>query len=402
MTLFNYTGVDAEGKPVKGVLESENQFTVAHELKAQHIDVLTAEPVAAKSKGINIPFLQRVKMHEKIILANNLATMLRAGLALSRALAILTHQARNPALKRTLEGLNEGIKKGDSFKDSLKKYPKVFSVLFVAMVAAGEESGKLADSLDVVASQMEKSYTLQKKIRGAMMYPSVIVFAMLVIGIFMLVTVVPTLIGVFTDLGVDLPLSTRMIIWVSDFAQNNGFILFLGIVGAIAALAYGLRTKRGKRMRDGLWLRLPLIAPLYKETIAARTTRTLSSLLASGVPIVQALTIVEETMINSYYKEVLQKAQKNVQLGTPMSAVFIEAERLYPIFVGEMIAVGEETGELGHMLFSVAEFYEEEVDQKTKDMSTIIEPVLMLLVGGAVAFFAISMISPMYSLVDNI
>lgn len=404
MAKFAYKATNAEGAVVDGVGQAPDQFALGRELKGQGLNIISATALhEAPSKfNISIPGFGGIKMHDKIIFARNLATMLRAGLALSRALTIMSRQSKNPRLKKTLDGINDSIRTGASLRDALAKYPKVFSSLFVSMVAAGEESGKLADSLDVIASQTEKTYLLQKKIKGALMYPSVIVFAMLVIGTFMLLYIVPTLVGVFEELSVELPLTTRMIIGASEFAQANGLLL-LGVAVVLAFIGrFVFRTKGGKRFLDAFVLRIPLVSPLYKETMSARTARTLSSLLASGVPVVQALQIVEDTVGNSYYKEVLQKARKNIQVGMPISSVFIDADRLYPVFVGEMMAVGEETGELGHMLLNVAEFYEEEVDQKTKDMSTIIEPFLMLMVGAAVGLFAVSMISPMYSLVENL
>ena len=218
----------------------------------------------------------------------------------------------------------------------------------------------------------------------------------------MLIYVVPTLTKTFTELHVELPASTMFIINLSNFAQNHLFISITILVLIFLGIYFGLKTKRGRRMRDWFLLHVPLIAPLVKEVNAARTTRTLASLLAAGVPFVRSLQIVREVVQNSYYQETIEQAEKNIQLGLPISKVFREADNLYPIFVSEMMIVGEETGELGGMLLKVASFYEEEVDQKTKNMSTIVEPFLMVLVGIVVGFFAISMISPMYSLVNVI
>lgn len=341
-------------------------------------------------------------MHEKIIFSRNLATMIDAGLALSRALTIIERQTTNPKLKRTIYEINERVKKGSSLSEALKNYPEVFTTLMISMVQSGEESGNLVESLNVVSEQMEKQYTLNKKIQGAMVYPGVIMTVMAIIGIFMLLYVVPTLTKTFTELGIDLPASTQFIINLSDFVKNNAVVSLI-IIFVVAVLGYFIgKSTAGKRFLDGLLLHFPMISEMVKEINSARTARTLASLVTSGVPFVRALQIVRDVVQNSYYKEVIAKAEKNIQIGLPISKVFGENSDLYPIFVAEMIAVGEETGELGPMLLKVAAFYEEEVDQKTKNLSTIVEPLMMVVVGAIVGFFAISMISPMYSLVDKI
>jgi type IV pilus assembly protein PilC len=270
------------------------------------------------------------------------------------------------------------------------------------MVKAGEESGNLAGSLKVIAIQMDKSYALSRKVKGALIYPAVIFSVMVVIGVLMMVYMVPTLTATFKGLGVDLPLSTRIVIGISDFLRNHFLIVFLAVVAVIVTIAALLKTKAGSRAFDYFILHLPVIGTIVKEVNSARTTRTLSSLLSSGVDVVVALGVTEEVIQNSFYKEVLGKAHENIQKGDPISAVFIEHENLYPIFVGEMMNVGEETGKMADMLLGVAAYYEDEVDQKTKDMSTIIEPVLMVIIGIAVGIFAISMLAPTYSLVDKI
>ncbi len=203
-------------------------------------------------------------------------------------------------------------------------------------------------------------------------------------------------------MNVELPKSTQFIIAISDMFQNNTFALLGGVVFFIGLIFLAFKTSVGRRILDWTLLHAPMVSRLVKETNSARTTRTLSALIISGVPYLTAVEITLGVMQNSYYKEVLKKASKNVELGLPVSKIFEENQNLYPVFVSEMIAVGEETGELGNMLMKVAVYYENEVEQKTKNMSTIVEPFLMIIVGAAVGFFAISMISPMYSLVENI
>jgi type IV pilus assembly protein PilC len=402
---YHFRALDKQGNLAEGTASAIDEFELQKELKAKDLNLLSAYPVSKLSwRYINkqISTFGTVSMHEKIIFSRNLSAMLEAGLSAARALEVIGKQSTNPKLKSIVQSVSEQIKKGTSLSEAMEAFPKTFSQLMISMVQSGEESGNLVQALDVIADQMEKSYTLKKKIRGAMVYPGVIMGAMLIIGVFMMVYIVPTLTKTFMEIGVELPATTQMIINFSDFLQNNLGTSIVGLLGIIFLIYVGLKTPQGGRARDWFFLHIPLISPLVKEINAARTTRTLSSLLSAGVPFVRALQIVGEVMQNSYYKEVIKKAEKNIQIGLPISKIFREAENLYPIFVSEMMLVGEETGELGPMLLKVASFYEEEVDQKTKNMSTIVEPFLMIIVGALVGFFALSMISPMYSLVENI
>lgn len=405
MIKYNYKAVDEGGKIFKGKAEVQSEAELVKGLKNEGKTLLSAEVINEKSAGAmweKISTMGTVTMREKILFARNLASMVDAGLSVSRALAIMQRQTKNPRLRKVLQDIDESVRKGSSLPIALGKFPRVFPPLMISMVQSGEESGNLAEALNVVGEQMDKTYLLMKKVKGAMIYPGVIVVAMIIIGICMLIFVVPTLTKTFTELQIDLPASTRFIIGLSDFVQNSLSLFVLIIVGTIAAIYFGMKTRAGKKGMDWFVLHMPVMAPIVKEINSARTARTLSSLLSAGVPFVRALQIVKEVVSNSYYQKTLDLAEKNIQLGLPISKVFRESEDLYPIFVSEMMVVGEETGELGKMLFKVASFYEEEVDQKTKNMSTVIEPFLMVVVGIVVGFFALSMIAPMYSLADVI
>jgi type IV pilus assembly protein PilC len=354
------------------------------------------------SMNISLSFLKRVKTIEKINFARNLGAMLQAGLALSRALTVLERQSKNAYLVTILHSLTENISKGMTFADSLAKFPKVFSPLFVSMVHAGEQSGTLADSLKVVATQTESAYNLERRIRGALMYPSVIVFAMILIAVLMLIFVIPTLMKTFVEMHVPLPVTTQIVLAVSDTVQHRGIFVLIGLIIVGCAYWRWQKTARGKSLVHALELKIPVVGGLIQEVNTARTARTLSSLMDSGVDIVEAVNITSGVVQNVHYKEVLDKARDAIKKGDTMSKVFSQYDKLYPVFFAEMMSVGEETGKMGEMLLGVAHYYEDDVDQRTKDMSTVIEPFLMLLIGGAVGFFAVSMITPMYSLVNAI
>ncbi len=404
MPLFKYKVLDADGKPRQGTLEAKDKFALYHAIKQEGSTVVAAEEVKPKT-GFDllksVSFFDNVKTHDKILFAKNLSKMLEAGLPVTRGLSIMERQSKG-LFKKILVSLNESIAKGNTLSDSMKAYPKVFSTLFVSMVRAGEESGNLSSALQNVGLQMEKSYQLTKKIRGALMYPAVIFSLMIVIGVLMMVYMVPTLTATFVGLGVKLPLSTRIIIAISDFLKTYFIFVILGTVILGFLSVAGFRTKKGQRMVDAVLLHMPVIKDIVRNINSARTARTMSSLLSSGVDIVLAVGVTKDIVQNSYYKEVLDKVQDTIQKGGQISSVFSENQKLYPMFVSEMVSVGEETGKIGEMLMSVAVFYEDEVDQKTKDMSSIIEPVLMIIIGVAVGGFAISMLAPTYSLADAI
>ncbi len=401
---FYYKGKTKEGTVVDGTKETDNKFSLGRELKASGIFVTEIKEVKDKKSFYlgNISFLQKVKIEEKIIFTRNLAGMITAGLSLARALQVLEKQSKNPKLKNVINSLVSEINSGGNLSSGMEKAPDVFSALFVSMVRAGEESGSLAQSLKEVGVNLEKTYELRKKVKGAMTYPSIIVGAIALVGVLMMIYVVPTLTKTFIEMGIELPPTTKLIIFTSNALKNNILIILIGVVGLVVGVRFLLKTAKFKRFFDYFVLKIPVVGIIVKEVNSARTARTLTSLLFAGVSITKAIEITKDVLQNSRYKEVLDNAISRIEKGEALSSVFKERTDLYPIMVGEMMEVGEETGKLSDMLSDIARFYEEEVDSKTKNLSTIIEPVLMVLIGGAVGFFALSMISPMYSILDTI
>lgn len=405
MARFTYAAQKTDGEVYKGVAEARDRFELYEIIRHEGAHILSAEEEGLKHFW-NFSYwnakITTVPEYEKILFARNLGAMLSAGLSLARALAVIERQTKNPRLNTVVSELSGAVRRGETLHSALEKYPKVFPKLFSAMVRAGEEGGQLPQSLVTVSDQMERMYILKKKIRGAMLYPIIIVIAILGIGSFMMVNVVPTLAQTFEEMNAQLPSSTQAIINVSNFLVNYtvaaiALIIFLG-----ASLFSALKTEAGSRAMDLVFLRIPIIGVIVREINAARTARTLASLLASGVDVITSLDITADVVQNSYFKKVIIEAKDAVGKGEPLSMAFVRAEHLYPAFVGEMISVGEETGQLTEMMKKLALYYEDEVDRKTKDMSTIIEPFLMLAIGGAVGFFAVAMISPIYQLSENI
>lgn len=399
---FSYKGKNAAGAVITGTITADDRTEAISLIKDTGVLPISVEQRKGMSFGGSISFFKSVKLSEKIMFTKNLSGMLRAGLPLSRALIVLGKQTTNQYLKEILTALLGTIDKGGTFSDGLEKYPGVFSSLFVAMVKSGEEAGSLPQALSEVGVNLEKAYALKRKVKSALMYPMIIVGAVFVIGILMFVYVVPTLVSTFKELNAELPTSTKIIIGISDLVSNHLALLLLGILGFIGLVYVAFKLPRTKRFIEFASVRVPVLGTLIKEINAARTARTLSSLISSGVSISRAITITKEVLQNSYYRDVLDTALAAVERGEPMSSVFKNNLTLYPVMVGEMMEVGEETGKMTSMLSDIAVFYEQEVDAKTKDLSTIIEPVLMIFIGAAVGFFAISMLSPMYSIMDSI
>jgi type II secretory pathway component PulF len=305
-------------------------------------------------------------------------------------------------LKGVIKQIIEKINQGNQFNETLAEFPEVFSDLYVAMVKAGEESGSLAESLKTLAIQMERASNLRKKIKGAMIYPIIVITIMVIIGILMMIYVMPQITAVFKGMNKELPATTQFLIGTSDFMVKYTAFVFLGLAGGIIGFIRFLGSKIGRRATSWLFPKLPVIGTMVKETNAARTARTLSSLLSSGVDVIRSIEITQQVVQNVFYKQILQEARTRVEKGTALSEVFIERSDLYPILVGEMILVGEETGQIAGMLGELATYYETEVERKTKDLSTIIEPLLMVVIGGSVGFFALALIGPIYSIGDGL
>ena len=343
-----------------------------------------------------------VPLREKVSFARNLGAMLSAGLPLSRALEVLVRQSANKSFKRTLEKIGGEVRKGRTLSETLRGFPRVFPPLFPAVIAAGEESGSLAQSFASLAEQLERVYALGRKLRGALIYPSIIILVMIAIAVLMLVYVVPELSATFAEFGVALPVSTRALIVASDFLQNHALLFSASVVGAAAAFILFSRTRFGGRVFDFCALHIPVLREIVIELNSARTARTLGSLSAAGVPIVASLSVVSDVVQNSRYRAVLLSARSAVEKGNTLSSAFVDAGSLYQPYFAEMVASGEETGKLGEMLKETALFYEAEVEQKTKNFSSVIEPVLMVGVGIAAGYFAYAMILPMYTLMNNV
>jgi type IV pilus assembly protein PilC len=346
--------------------------------------------------------LSRVKMTQKILFISNLKTMIKAGLSLVEALNILSAEVENKKLKKIILDIKNGVEQGKQLSEVLANYPKIFPQIYVNMISAGEKAGKLEQSLEQVTTQMKKSYELSSHIRGAMMYPAVIVVAMIGISIEVVFFVLPKLMVMFEEVDVELPLATKILIAITKFGQNYGIFLLIGSVPAIFLILWLLKKPKVKRAVHWVNLRLPIIGSIIKKINLASFTLTLSSLLESTIPIIEATQICSDVQGNIIYRENLMETSESLKKGDPLSGILSRYPQTFPPMVTQMIMVGEQSGKTEQMLNELAEYYNNEVTNTMKNFTTIIEPVIILILGLAVAGIAVAVIMPMYSLAQNI
>jgi len=403
MVKFIYQARNLQGEQKTGEAEAEDRHELAKNLREEGYLLIRASSEGKKKRfSFSVPFSGRVSLTSKLMFARNLKVLVAAGVSLPRSLKILSEQTKNKKLRKTLLEIREEIIKGKSFSESLESYSDVFSELFVNMIRVGEETGTLEDVLGVLTRQIEKDHQLKSKIKGAMVYPAVIIFAMAVIGALMLVLVVPKLAEVFEEMDIELPATTKMIIAFGSFLSNYWYLIPTIFLVIVFLARFCLKTKIGKMIFDTAILKMPIINSIVIKTNSAYTTRTLSSLISAGVPIVRSLEIVSRSLTNVHYKRAIANSAEEVRKGAKLAETFSQYSKIYPNLIIQMMQVGEETGETSEILKKLSDFFEEEVINATKNLSTIIEPVLMLIIGGVVAFFAISMIQPIYGMMGSL
>ncbi|MFA6410362.1 MAG: type II secretion system F family protein [Candidatus Buchananbacteria bacterium] len=364
--------------------------------------------MATNEKSEKISFLEKLKMpsrislSQKIFFVQQLGVMLKAGISLSTALKTLADQSSSKNFKTILVDLQTNVEKGNLLSRGLEKYKKIFGELFINMIKAGETSGKLEEVLKQLFIQMKKDHAIIAKIKSAMIYPAIVIAMMVVIGILMLVYVIPTISGVFKEINVPLPLATRVLIAVSEFSVKYGIFLLAGFIAFVIIFGRIITLPKGKRQFNKALLALPIIGPIIKKVNIARFCRTLSSLLKTDIPIVQSFEITAKVLGNAVYQDALMDAKEKIKKGVNIQVSLNPYPKLFPPVILQMVAVGEETGSLDTILEESAIFYEEEVDQTMTNLPSILEPVLMVILGVAVAGMAVAVIMPMYSLSQSI
>lgn len=345
--------------------------------------------------NFELPFQNRISTKNKAFLARQISTMIASGLPLNKAIAILADQERNPKIKEILLGVLDNLEAGAPFSTAAAKYPKLFDKVFINIVVSGETVGKLSDVLAQLADQYEKDGEFRSKISGAFAYPAFIIVAMLIVGAVMMVYIIPQLQSIFDEAHATLPLPTRIIIWISTILKNDWLVLVVGLVAGFFLLQAYLRSAAGKRLLDAIQIRLP--GGVGVEIYMTRMAQTLGMLVQAGTPIIEALNVTADVLDNVYYAELLRGAVSQVKRGIPLSVPLGES-KYFPPIVSQMVSVGEQTGQLDKILLNLGDYYQGEVDDKLKNISALIEPVIIVIVGIGVGFLVYSILIPIYNI----
>ena len=347
--------------------------------------------------NFNINLFDRVTIKDKAFLSRQLATMITSGLPLDRAISILAAQTRKPIMKKTLDEINKDLESGQSFSAAISRHPKVFDKVYVNVVVSGEAVGKLAEVLTHLANQLEESNKFNSKVQGALLYPIFIVIVMIAIMIIMLITVIPEISKVFLESGAQLPWTTQLLIVSSKAIINYWWIFIVVIVGLIVAVKVFLSTSTGKYLYNKIQVNLPY--DIGKDVYMSRFTSTLGMLTQAGTPIIDAVKITAGVMNNIIYKKSLENIANQLERGIPMS-VPLEKDPSFPLVVPQMVMVGEQTGKLDQILLNLADYYEEQADDRIKGLTSLFEPALIVLIGIGVAFVVFSILMPIYGIVQ--
>ncbi len=408
MPIFYYTAKSQKGKKKTGTLAAKDKHNLAQTLRKKGYILISAENLEQKKSKKNIlktnfsSIFRHVPLVEKLMFTRHLSVMIGAGFSLNQGLEVLAKQTKNQFFKKIINQMINNLKQGQNLGDSLAKYPRVFNNFFVSMVRVGEKGGNLQEVLKILAEHMKKEHELRSKIKGAMFYPVIILIAMVAIITLMMVVVIPKLMVIFQEMEVELPVTTKALIAISSFITNYFYLGIVIILALIIILGKFFKTKQGKKVLSWLFINLPLFGKITKKINCARFARSFSSLMESGVPIVESLNVSAQTLTNVFYSDSLIKTAEEVKKGNKIQPYLRDYRNLYPVLVTQMIGVGEQTGELSDIMQQLADFYEEEVTDVTENLTSVIEPILMIILGAAVAFFAISIIQPMYSMMGTL
>ncbi len=407
---FAFRAVDLAGVPARGEIDAESKSNVSDQLRSRG---LIALDISEKKESVDIGSLfdrwRGVKMRDLAVFARQFATLVDSGMPMLRSLLTLEDQCEDEMLSDAIGDIRLDVEAGSSLADAMERHPKVFDRLFRSMVRSGEQSGRLDEALDRVAFHLEKIDALRRQVRSAMMYPAFVFIVAIVVLLVVVTVIVPVFVGIFQEISAEnpgesssLPFLTQITVSVSDALIGYWFIIFPAIAGLFFGFFKWKKTDAGHRYWDRFKLRLPAkIGDVIQKVALARWSRTFAGTIASGVPILQSIQITGETSGNTVVEEAMQEVYTSVKSGGSIAGP-IERASIFPAMVGHMVAVGEETGQLESMLEKVADFYEAEVDAKIKALTSLIEPLMIVFVGGIVGFIVISMYLPIFSLYDKI
>lgn len=401
MPTFIYTAIDDEGKISSGELEVADKKFVINYLSGQGLVTVSVKPKKNDEKRISAFSVFGISFQDKIMITKNLSTIIRSGLSLKEGIETILRDTKKKTFRKILFEIKFNLEKGKSLSVTFKKYPKVFSNIFVALIEAGEYSGTLENSLEHLGDQLRKEYRLKQKIKSAMIYPAILLFASVGVIVVMMIFVVPRLTKSFSQNNIELPWTTQLLINISKFISNN-FLLIGGVFAIVIILFLYFRKEKIVQMTiSEVIVRIPVISNLYKKIIFARFTRTLGTLLESGIGILKAIEISSEAIGYNKYQRVVKNLRPKISRGVSLGNA-LEQEGVFPYMIINMVRVGEKTGNLDSILKELANFYEEEVDNSLKNLISVLEPFLLLIMGLIVAFVAFSVIMPMYQMVGSV
>ncbi len=398
MKTFNYQAQSQSGAVINGVLQAPTKEEAQKALQSAKLKPLL---VSEKSSVFDrIAFFNKVSLKDKAMFARQLATMIGSGLPLLQAIRIVEQQIENERFKVALQEMVRDLEGGYSFSVALSKHEKIFDKIFISLVAAGEASGQLETVLNELAERLENDTNFQAKVKGALAYPALILVVMVIMGIYVVVKIIPELMPLFEDTKTPLPISTKILIFMSNSLIKFWYLYITGVVGLFAGLRIFLASDSGQEWFSEGQLKVPLIGPLLKGAYMASLLSTFSLLIRSGIPIIETIKLTAEAVGNRVYKKVLLSAIPKVEKGVPFSTPLSQSPNI-PIIVGQMILVGEQTGKLDSVLKTLARFYAQETETKIKSFSSLIEPVIIVIMGLGVAFLVLSVIGPIYTATQN-
>jgi len=398
MPTFKYIAKESSGKTVSGVLEYSDKALLIEALRKKGLVIISIDETA---KRMRISSDGAVKLEEIVIFSRQLATMVDSGIPLVQALDILCEQIEKPVFRNILIKIKDDIETGSSLSDALARHPSVFSSLYISMVRAGESSGALDDILDRLATYLEKANMLQRKVKSSLVYPAVVITMAILITLVMLLKVIPTFKGIFSMLGGTLPLPTRILITISDTIREMFIYVAVGLGVFIFALRKYMKTRHGRETFDKLLLGMPILGPLFRKVAVAKFTRTLATLVKSGVPILISLEIVGKTSGNTVIEKAVDSVRSGIKEGENIADPLAKSGAFPPMVV-RMIKVGEQTGELEKMLMKIADFYEDQVDAAVSGLTSLIEPLIIAFLGIIIGGIVIAMFLPVFKLTEII
>ncbi|MBS3908303.1 MAG: type II secretion system F family protein [Actinobacteria bacterium] len=398
---FAYKVRDSKGNLLKGQIDGDGVTMVATKLRQMGYVVIELKEKGLAQKEINLPFSNRVKPKDLTIFSRQFATMINAGLSLTRCLNILAEQTESKALKKVIASVLEDVERGKALSDAMAKHTSAFPPIFINLVRAGETGGVLDEVLLRVADHFEKEASIKSKIKSAMAYPAAMFTFSMVITFVLITFIVPLFVAMFEDMGGNLPLPTKVLLTLSNFIRSSWFILIPAVIAAIYFLRVYSKTEKGRENIDNLKLRLPIAGVLVRKMSISRFTRTFGTLLSSGVPILVALDIVAESSGNAIVSAAVKRTRVSIKEGETIAKP-LAADKVFPPMVVQMIAIGEETGALDSMLSKIADFYDEEVSNMVDALTSIIEPLMIIVMGLIIGGIIVALYMPMFQIITLI